>query len=57
MSMYDKTHYNTVVSLQLIKIDGKKKKRKNENLDMEQQTGSKLGKAFTSRLYTATLPI
>ena len=35
----------------------KKKKRKNENLDMEQQTGSKLGKAFTSRLYTATLPI
>ena len=35
----------------------KKKKRKNENLDMEQQTGSKLGKVFTSRLYNATLPI
>ena len=26
MSMYDKTHYNIAVSLQLIKINGKKKK-------------------------------
>ena len=25
MSMYDKNHYNTVISLQLIKINGKKK--------------------------------
>ena len=25
MSMYDKTHYNTVISLQLIKINEKKK--------------------------------
>ena len=25
MSMYDKTHYNIVISLQLIKINGKKK--------------------------------
>ena len=27
MSMYDKTHYNIVISLQLIKINEKKKKR------------------------------
>ena len=26
MSMYDKNHYNIVISLQLIKINGKKKK-------------------------------
>ena len=26
MSMYDKNHYNTVISLQLIKINEKKKK-------------------------------
>ena len=27
MSMYDKNHYNIVISLQLIKINGKKKKK------------------------------
>ena len=29
MSMYDKTHFNIVISLQLIKINGKKKKSNN----------------------------
>ena len=28
MSLYDKTHCNIVISLQLIKINGKKKKKK-----------------------------
>ena len=28
MSMYDKTHYNIVISLQLIKINEKKPKKK-----------------------------
>ena len=28
MSMYDKTHFNTVISLQLKKINGKKKIKK-----------------------------
>ena len=28
MSMYDKNHYNIVISLQLIKINEKKKKKK-----------------------------
>ena len=28
MSMYDKTHYNIVISFQLIKINEKKKERK-----------------------------
>ena len=28
MSVYDKNHYNTVISLQLIKINGKKTLRK-----------------------------
>ena len=28
MSMYGKNHYNTVISLQLIKINEKKKKKK-----------------------------
>ena len=28
MSMYDKNHYNTVISLQLIKINEKKNKNK-----------------------------
>ena len=28
MSMYDKNHYNIVISLQLIKINGKKKSKK-----------------------------
>ena len=27
MSMYEKKHYNIVISLQLIKINGKKKKK------------------------------
>ena len=36
MLMYAKNHYNIVISLQLIKINKKKKE-----LDMEQQTGSK----------------
>ena len=30
MSMYDKNHYNIVISLQLIKINGKKKKLFNQ---------------------------
>ena len=33
MSMYGKTHYNTVISLQLIKINGKK----NPKVDLEEQ--------------------
>ena len=32
MSMYGKNHYNTVISPQLIKINGKKIKRNEKNL-------------------------
>ena len=46
MSMYDKKHYNIVISLQLIKINGEKKtlkklkneKKKNNNNNSGQRT-------------------
>ena len=36
MSMYDKNHYNIVISLQLIKIN-KKKKQKNKGMSLPNQ--------------------
>ena len=45
MSMYDKTHYNTVISLQLIKINEKKKKEKDKILG-ELDTGNFTGCTF-----------
>ena len=43
MSMYDKNHYNIVISLQLIKINGKKKKnskRKKKRLHASNARGT-----------------
>ena len=53
MSMYDKNHYNIVISLQLIKINEKKKKKEEETVKKKKTCNREEPFVFSSKVKVA----